>query len=323
MIKINSIALIAGFVLDSVIGDPQGWVHPVRFIGKMISYLENKLREKCRTSNDEKIAGAVLWITVVVTSFVIPQLILFIAAKISFKAAVVIECIMCYYILAAKSLKDESMKVYTSLKSRNLQEARMNLSYIVGRDVENLTESSVVRAAVETVAENTSDGVIAPMFYIMLGGAPLGFMYKAVNTLDSMVGYKNEKYVNIGKFSAIADDVANYIPSRFAAYFMIAASWILRMNGKNAYKIYKRDRYNHKSPNSAHTESVCAGALDIMLGGNSCYGGKLISKPTMGDNIKEVDIQDIVGANKLMYTTSILFLLTGVSIAFVVKSLGV
>ena len=319
MVKINIKALIVGFVLDSIVGDPQGWFHPVRLIGKMISYLENRLREKCRTSSDEKKAGAVLWIMVVFTSFAFPYVILFIAAKINSKAAFVMECIMCYYILAAKSLKDESMKVYKSLKDGNLQEARKNLSYIVGRDVERLNEKAVARAAVETVAENTSDGVIAPMLYIMLGGAPLGFMYKAVNTLDSMVGYKNEKYINFGRFSAIADDAANYIPARLAAYFMIAASWILKMNHKNAYKIYKRDRYNHKSPNSAHTESVCAGALNIMLGGDSYYGGKLVSKPTMGDSTKEIDIQDIVRANKLMYTTSILFLLTGALTAFVLR----
>lgn len=317
MVKINIKALIVGFVLDSIVGDPQGWIHPVRLMGKMISFVENKLRKKCSTSSDEKRAGAILWITVVFTSFAVPYAILFIAAKINSTAAFVINCIMCYYILAAKSLKDESMKVYTSLKNGNLQEARKNLSYIVGRDVERLNEKSVAKAAVETVAENTSDGVIAPMFYIMLGGAPMGLMYKAVNTLDSMVGYKNEKYINIGRFSAIADDVANYIPSRLASYFMIAASWILKMNYKNAYKIYKRDRYNHQSPNSAHTESVCAGALNIMLGGNSYYGGRLISKPTMGDSIKEVESLDIVKANKLMYATSILFLLTGTMIALV------
>lgn len=319
MVKINIKALIVGFVLDSIVGDPHGWFHPVRLMGRMISYVENRLRKKCRTSSDETKAGAVLWITVVFTSFAVPYVILFIAAKINVKSAVVIECIMCYYILAAKSLKDESMKVYTSLKNGNLQEARKNLSYIVGRDVEGLNERYVAKAAVETVAENTSDGVIAPMLYVMLGGAPLGFMYKAVNTLDSMVGYKNEKYINMGRFSAIADDIANYIPSRLAAYFMIAASWALKMNYKNAFKIYKRDRYNHKSPNSAHTESVCAGALNIMLGGDSYYGGKLVSKPTMGDSTKEIDIQDIVRANKLMYATSILFLLTGTLIAFVLR----
>lgn len=319
MVKIKIKVLIIGYVLDLIIGDPQGWFHPIRLIGNMISFVENKLRKKCRTSSDEKKAGAILWLTVVFTSFIVPYAILFIAAKISMSLAFLIESIMCYYILAAKSLKDESMKVYTSLKNNNLQEARKNLSYIVGRDVDNLNESSVAKAAVETVAENTSDGVIAPMLYIMIGGAPLGFLYKAVNTLDSMVGYKNEKYINMGRFSAIADDVANYIPARLSAYVMIAAALVLNMNYKNAYKIYKRDRYNHKSPNSAHTESVCAGALDIMLGGDNYYGGNLVSKPTIGDNTREVEAEDIKRANKLMYATSLLCLIAGTLIMLILQ----
>lgn len=311
MVKIKIKALIIGYVLDSIVGDPQGCFHPIRLIGNMISFVENKLREKCSSGSDERKAGAILWVTVVLTSFMVPYVILFISAKINRGLAFILEGIMCYYILAAKSLKDESMKVYTSLKNNNLQEARKNLSYIVGRDVENLNENSVAKAAVETVAENTSDGVIAPMLYIMLGGAPLGFMYKAINTLDSMVGYKNEKYIDMGRFSAIADDVANYIPARLSAYAMIASAFILKMNYNNAYRIYKRDRYNHKSPNSAHTESVCAGALSIMLGGDNYYGGKLVSKPTIGDNIREVETEDIKRANKLMYATSLLCLLAG------------
>lgn len=319
MVKIKIKVLIIGYVLDLIIGDPQGWFHPIRLIGNMISFVENKLRKKCRTSSDEKKVGAILWLTVVFTSFIVPYAILFIAAKISMSLAFLIESIMCYYILAAKSLKDESMKVYTSLKNNNLQEARKNLSYIVGRDVDNLNESSVAKAAVETVAENTSDGVIAPMLYIMIGGAPLGFLYKAVNTLDSMVGYKNEKYINMGRFSAIADDVANYIPARLSAYVMIAAALVLNMNYKNAYKIYKRDRYNHKSPNSAHTESVCAGALDIMLGGDNYYGGNLVSKPTIGDNTREVEAEDIKRANKLMYATSLLCLIAGTLIMLILQ----
>lgn len=319
MVKIKIKTIIAGYVLDSIIGDPQGWFHPVRLIGNMISNVEGRLRKKCRTSSDERKAGAVLWFTVVLTSFIVPYAILFAVAKINSIAFFIIESVMCYYILAAKSLKDESMKVYTSLKNNNLQEARRNLSFIVGRDVENLNESSVAKAAVETVAENTSDGVIAPMLYIMLGGAPLGFMYKAVNTLDSMVGYKNERYINIGRFSALADDVANYIPARLSAYVMIAAAFILKLNYKNAYKIYKRDRFNHKSPNSAHTESVCAGALGVMLGGDNYYGGKLVSKPTIGDNTREVEIEDIKKSNELMYATSALFMIAGILIMLILR----
>ena len=298
-------------MLDLIIGDPQGYFHPIKLIGNLISFIENKLRKNCTNASQERASGAVLWFLVVLTSFIVPFVIIYTALKINYVLALIIESIMCYYILATKSLKDESMKVYTSLKNNNLQEARKNLSYIVGRDVEKLNESSVAKAAVETVAENTADGVIAPMLFIMLGGAPLGFMYKAINTLDSMVGYKSEKYINMGKFSAIADDVANYVPSRLSAFIMIAASFILNMNYKNAYKIFKRDRYNHKSPNSAQTESVCAGALNIMLGGDNYYGGVLVSKPTIGDNIREVESEDIVRANKLMYTTSLLCLIIG------------
>lgn len=306
-------------MLDLLIGDPQGCFHPIRLIGNLISFVENKVRKNCINESHERIAGAILWLVVVFTSFIIPFVILYIANKINFILALIIDSIMCYYILATRSLKDESMKVYKSLKNNNLQEARENLSYIVGRDVNKLNESLVAKAAVETVAENTSDGVIAPMLFIMLGGAPLGFMYKAVNTLDSMVGYKNEKYINMGRFSAIADDVANYVPSRLSAFIMMVASFILKMDYKNSYKIYKRDRYNHKSPNSAQTESVCAGALNIMLGGDSYYGGVLVSKPTIGDNIRKVEAEDIKRSNELMYVTSLLCLIIGVLIMLILS----
>lgn len=306
------ISLIIGYTLDLIIGDPQGFFHPIRLIGNLISYVEGRLRLKCKDEKDERKAGAILWLIIVFSSFIVPHIIIYIAATINGILAVIIEAIMCYYILATKSLKDESMKVYTSLKNSNLHEARVNLSYIVGRDVKGLNESSIAKAAVETVAENTSDGVIAPMLFILLGGAPLGFMYKAINTLDSMVGYKNDRYINMGRFSAIADDVVNYVPARLSAYIMIAAAFILKLDYKSAYEIYNRDKYNHKSPNSAHTESVCAGALNIMLGGDNYYGGVLVSKPTIGDNKRDVEAEDIVRANKLMYTTSLIFLIIGI-----------
>lgn len=313
------ISLIAGYVLDLIIGDPQGFPHPIRLIGKLIEQVEKKLRTKCNNDSDERKAGTVLWFTVVGTSFIVPLLILFLASKINVTVSIILESIMCYYILATRSLRDESMKVYTSLKNNNIVEARRFLSFIVGRDTEKLNEISVAKAAVETVAENTSDGVIAPMIFILIGGAPLGFMYKAINTLDSMVGYKNERYINMGRFSAIADDVANFIPSRISAYLMIAAALITKMDYKNAFKIYKRDRLNHKSPNSAQTESVCAGALNIMLGGNNYYGGILVSKPTIGDDKRTVETEDIKRANKLMYATSLLCLTIGVILKLILQ----
>ncbi|WP_313340898.1 adenosylcobinamide-phosphate synthase CbiB [Sedimentibacter sp.] len=306
------LTLVIGYLLDLIFGDPHGSPHPIRLIGKIIYGVERYLRDKCKNSDNERKAGVILWLTVAIISFLIPFIILFFVYKFSYILGIIVESVMIYFILAAKSLKVESMKVYIQLKNNNIIEARRYLSYIVGRDTGNLDTSSISRAAVETVAENTSDGVIAPMLFIILGGAPLGFLYKAINTLDSMVGYKNEKYINMGRFSAIADDVANYIPSRISAYLMILASMILKMDYKSAYKIYKRDRYNHNSPNSAQTEAVCAGSLNIMLGGDNFYGGVLVHKPTIGDNIREVEIEDIKRANNLMYVTSILCLILGI-----------
>nr|WP_312577934.1 adenosylcobinamide-phosphate synthase CbiB [Sedimentibacter sp.] len=312
------ISLITGYILDLIIGDPHGFFHPIKLIGNMISSVEKKLRTRCKNKDEERRAGAVLWITVVGVSFVVPYLLLVLASSINLILAIILESIMCYYILATKSLRDESMKVYKALKENNIVEARKYLSYIVGRDTENLNESSVAKGAVETVAENTSDGVIAPIIFILIGGAPLGFMYKAINTLDSMVGYKNEKYIDFGRFSAIADDVFNYIPARISAYLMIIASMLSGMDYKNAYKIYKRDRYNHLSPNSAQTESVCAGALNISLGGGNYYGGVLVSKPTIGDDNRPIEAEDIKRANKLMYATSFICLILGVAIVSII-----
>ncbi len=308
------ISLLAGYILDLIIGDPHNFPHPVRMIGKLIEAVENKFRKIIRNEQGERRYGAALWFIVVGVSLIIPFLILFLLSKINMTLSIIAESIMCYYILAARSLRDESMKVYHALRNNNISEAKKYLSYIVGRDVENLNTSSIAKAAVETIAENTSDGVIAPMVFIIIGGAPLGFMYKAINTLDSMVGYKNEKYLNFGRFSALADDAANYIPSRLSAVLMIAAAYILKMDYKNAYKIFKRDRYNHKSPNSAQTESVCAGALNLMLGGNNYYKGILVQKPTIGDDMREVETEDIKRANRLMYTTSLLCLTIGIII---------
>lgn len=308
------IPLIIGYILDLAVGDPQGFPHPIRLIGNIIIKIENYLRKRCKNAADERKSGAILWVIVVGLSFIVPFIILYFVYGINKYLGIILESIMCYYILATRSLRDESMKVYTSLKNNDIIEARKFLSYIVGRDTENLNEASIAKASVETIAENTADGVIAPMIFIIIGGATLGFLYKGINTLDSMVGYKSEKYINIGRFSAIADDVANFIPSRISAYLMIAASFILGMDYKSAYKIFKRDRFNHKSPNSAQTESVCAGALNIMLGGDNFYKGILVRKPTIGNDIREVEIEDVKRANKLMYATSIICLIIGVAI---------
>lgn len=314
------IPLILGYALDLLVGDPQGFPHPIRLIGRLIENVERALRKKCKSAQDERRAGVVLWFVVVLTSYVVPLVILLLASKINFLLAGAIETVMCAFILATKSLKDESMIVHKYLEQNDISTARKYLSYIVGRDVENLNSNQIAKAAVETVAENTSDGVIAPMIFMLIGGAPLGFLYKGINTLDSMVGYKNDKYINMGRFSALADDAANFLPARIAAYLMIAASYILKMDYESAYRIYKRDRYNHKSPNSAHTESVCAGALNIMLGGPNYYGGILVTKPTIGDDKRPVVNDDIKKSNKLMYATSLLCLIIGITLKFIIMS---
>ncbi|MBS5124448.1 MAG: cobalamin biosynthesis protein CobD [Clostridium sp.] len=302
---ISLVALVMGYILDLIFGDPYWMPHPVRFIGNLISILEKVIRRFMpKTKRGEYIGGIILTVMVVSISMVIPLVIILMAKSINTYLALTVETFMCYQILATKSLKVESMKVYDELEKNDLPSARKAVSMIVGRDTKDLTFSGVAKAAVETVAENTSDGIIAPMIFIAIGGAPMGFFYKAINTMDSMVGYKNEKYMNFGRFAAKLDDVVNYLPARISAYQMILSSFFLRYDYKNAFKIYKRDRYNHASPNSAQTESVCAGALDIQLAGNAYYFGKLYEKPTIGDNIREINYDDIKKANRLLYCTS-------------------
>lgn len=304
---ISLVALVMGYILDLIFGDPYWMPHPVRFIGNLISILEKVIRRFMpKTKRGEYIGGIILTVMVVSISMVIPLVIILMAKSINTYLALTVETFMCYQILATKSLKVESMKVYDELEKNDLPSARKAVSMIVGRDTKDLTFSGVAKAAVETVAENTSDGIIAPMIFIAIGGAPMGFFYKAINTMDSMVGYKNEKYMNFGRFAAKLDDVVNYLPARISAYQMILSSFFLRYDYKNAFKIYKRDRYNHASPNSAQTESVCAGALDVQLAGNAYYFGKLYEKPTIGDNIREINYDDIKKANRLLYCTSII-----------------
>ena len=302
---ISLVALVMGYILDLIFGDPYWMPHPVRFIGNLISILEKVIRRFMpKTKRGEYIGGIILTVMVVSISMVIPLVIILMAKSINTYLALTVETFMCYQILATKSLKVESMKVYDELAKNDLPSARKAVSMIVGRDTKDLTFSGVAKAAVETVAENTSDGIIAPMIFIAIGGAPMGFFYKAINTLDSRVGYKNERYINFGRFAAKLDDVVNYLPARISAYQMILSSFFLRYDYKNAFKIYKRDRYNHASPNSAQTESVCAGALDIQLAGNAYYFGKLYEKPTIGDDIREINYDDIKKANRLLYCTS-------------------
>ncbi|PWJ72571.1 adenosylcobinamide-phosphate synthase CbiB [Murimonas intestini] len=302
-------ALVLGFLLDLLIGDPHFIYHPVRLVGNLITVTEKGLRRFFpKTKGGETAAGVFLAVIVISVTTAVPALLLYLAGRISPEVRFVLETIMCYQLLATKSLKDESMKVYDKLKAGDLPEARKAVAMIVGRDTESLDEAGVTKAAVETVAENTSDGIIAPMLFMAVGGAAFGYFYKAINTMDSMVGYKNEKYLYFGRFAARLDDVVNYIPARLAACFMTAAAAFVSLDTKEAWRIYRRDRRNHASPNSAQTEAVMAGALNVQLAGDAWYFGKLHKKKTIGDDTRPVEYEDIRRADRLLYATAILSL---------------
>lgn len=316
--RMTILACIIGFLLDCIFGDPAWMYHPIRVIGNLISVLEKGLRkllcsripasEQEKKNRREVLAGGILWILTVSLSFLVPAVLLFAAGKVHPAVRFLLETFWCYQIFAARCLVGESKKVYQKLKEDDLPGARRAVSMIVGRDTENLTAEGVTKAAVETVAENTSDGVTAPLLFLLIGGAPLGFLYKAVNTMDSMLGYKNEKYLYFGKIPAKMDDVFNYIPARLTAWFMVAAAFLAGMDGENAWKIYLRDKRKHASPNSAQSEAVCAGALDVQLAGDAVYFGKVYKKDYIGDAIRKIEPEDILRAGKLMYMTTILMM---------------
>ena len=303
------IKLILAFVLDALLGDPVWLYHPIRVIGKWISLTEKILRQSFPANLwGERMAGVFLTILVVLPSFGLPSGIIFMAGKFHPWLAYVLEVFWMYQILAMKCLKVEALKVYDALTHQDIALARQRLSWLVGRDTVNLSEEEIVKATVETVAENTTDGVIAPMLFMAIGGAPLGFAYKAVNTLDSMVGYRNDKYRYFGTASARTDDVANFIPARLGGVLMVIAAFLCRYDASGAWRCFVRDRNKHLSPNSAQTESACAGALEIQLGGTHDYFGKPVEKPTLGDEKRQAGPEDIRRANRLMVVTSILCL---------------
>ena len=303
-------AILVGFIMDLIIGDPHWMYHPVRLIGKLITFLEDMLRKTFpKTKDGERKSGFVLVVLVCGISVFTVWGLMKLAYYLNFWCGFLLEVIMCYQLFAVRSLKDESMKVYKELEKQDLEASRKAVSMIVGRDTENLTIEGVTKATVETIAENTSDGTLAPMFYMFIGGPVLGWFYKAVNTMDSMVGYKNEKYLNFGRYAAKFDDVMNFIPARLCGWLMILASMFLKMDWKNAKKIFVRDRFNHASPNSAQTEAVMAGALRIQLAGDAWYFGKCYEKPIIGDALRPVEIEDIPRANRLLYATAIVSLI--------------
>ena len=315
----SGLAVLGGFVLDAVFGDPAWLPHPVVLMGKCISKLEKTLRARFpKTQQGELLAGAVLAFCLPVGTFLLTSAVCLLAAKISPWLGLAVQMFWCGQALAAKGLVQESRNVYNKLVKPDLPAARKAVSRIVGRDTENLTAEGVTKAAVETVAENASDGVIAPLLYMLLGGAPLALTYKAINTMDSMVGSKNETYLYFGRAAAKLDDVANYIPSRLAALLWAAAAALTGNDAKGAWRIWRRDRRNHASPNSAQTESACAGALGVQLAGPAYYFGEYYPKPTIGDALRPIEPQDILRADRMMYAASILALVLGLVIRGVV-----
>ena len=308
--KWSLFALLIGACLDLLLGDPHGIPHPVVLIGKLISGLERALRRLFpKTESGEKFAGGVLWLLVVCISAAVPMLLLYLCQRVTPWLRLAVESVMCWQVLAARSLRDESMRVYDSLETGDLAQSRYAVSMIVGRDTAELDDAAVTRAAVETVAENTSDGVVAPMLFLAIGGAPLGFFYKAVNTMDSMLGYVEPPYKNIGLIPAKADDVLNYLPARISALLMLAAGWLSGLDVRNGWRIFVRDRYRHASPNSAQTESVCAGLLGLRLAGDAYYHGVLHKKEYIGDALREIEHRDIPRTCRLMFVTAGLALL--------------
>ena len=290
------------YVLDLIFGDPQNVVHPVQVIGKIISAGEKVLLRK----KYKFLAGAVLNIFTVSITYTSMYLI-----SKSVKISVFfmsIEIYLMYTIFSINSLAREGNRVYRILKEGDIEKARKDLSYLVSRDTETMDEKMIIRSTMETISENTVDGIVAPMFYMFLGGMPLAMAYKAINTLDSMVGYKNEKYMDFGKFSAKVDDAVNFIPARITGILIVLASMILGYDYKNSLKIFLRDRKNHSSPNSAHSEASVAGALGVQFGGKVSYFGKEIDKPTIGDKTKEFELEDIRKNIRIMYVTSFLSL---------------
>ena len=302
-------ALLLGFCIDLLLGDPRWLYHPVQAIGWLIVKLEPPLRRAFPDSDRGQVrAGVALVILVVGITGLVSGGVLWGLHRLHPMAGFAGEVILCWLILAAKSLRTESMKVVRALENGTLDDGRRAVSMIVGRDTEHLSEEEVLKAAVETVAENASDGILAPLLFAAVLGPVGGLCYKAVNTMDSMVGYKNDRYLYFGRAAAKLDDVLNFLPARISGFLMAAAA-CLGFDGKNAFRIFFRDRKNHASPNSAHTEAACAGALGLQLGGTHDYFGKPVVKPTIGDELRPVTRGDVAAANRLALTTALLALL--------------
>ena len=300
--EMNIAAMLVGFVLDLIIGDPEGWTHPVIWIGKWISFMEKRLRKR---GGNLRRSALVLTASTVLIAMAATAAVLGILALVHKAALFAGMCVVSWWCLSAKCLVVEAKGVYRAL-GVSVEKGRTQVARIVGRDTTELSEEEIVCATVETVAENTTDGVISPMLYLAIGGPVLAMGFKAASTLDSMVGYLDEKYRDIGWSSAKFDDVLNYIPARICGWLMCIGAFFVKLDGKNAIRIMKRDHANHLSPNCAWSESAAAGAMHIQLGGTHTYFGKVVEKPTIGDDDRPVEKRDILRANRLLYVSSAL-----------------
>jgi adenosylcobinamide-phosphate synthase len=315
-------SILIGFLLDCIFGDPRRLPHPICLIGNFINLMEKVLRRAFPKSEKGELAGgAVIAAAVPAAAFGVSFMILRLCEAVNPVLKFAVETFFCYQIFAAKSLKDESMRVYRYVEAGDIENSRKYLSWIVGRDTKELSFEKIDKAVVETVAENTSDGVVAPLIFMAAGGAPLAFLYKGVNTLDSMVGYKNDRYLYFGRASAKLDDLLNFIPARLTGFAMCAGAFFTGLDWRTAFRIYRRDRKNHSSPNSAHPESACAGALNIQLGGDAYYFGKLYRKKTIGDDIRPVNSGDIKLAIRLMYAASVICLVLALTVRILIFTL--
>ena len=309
-----TLAILCGFMLDLLLGDPiiHHFPHPVVVMGRFITRLEDRLRRLfSATPEGELAAGRVLAAGLPLGTLAVTGLVCWGGAALHPALGFFFQTLWCWQALAVKDLASESRNVYDVLEAGDLPTARKAVGRIVGRDTQELTHEGIIKATVETVAENFSDGALAPLFYMLLGGAPLAMMYKAVNTMDSMVGYKNDRYLYFGRAAAKLDDAANFLPSRLAALLWIAASGLTGQDMAGAFRIWRRDRRNHASPNSAQCESACAGALGVELAGPAYYFGQFYEKPTIGDPLRPIEAEDILRTNRTMYAASFLALGAG------------
>jgi adenosylcobinamide-phosphate synthase len=316
---INPIGLICAYLLDFILGDPEWSLHPIRIIGNTVEYLENIFRKIKKNILGEKVAGILLCALVVISTYVITWSIIYLSYTLNVYFGISVTTLLAYATLSTRSLGRAAEKVRNCLKEGDDESAKKVLSLIVGRDTMKLDRSEIIRATIETVAENTSDGIIAPFFYLILGGTPLGMAYKAVNTLDSMVGYKNERYLAFGWASAKLDDIANYLPARITGILLIVAAVFLRKDWKSAYLTVRKDAKKHMSPNSGYPESAVAGALRVQLGGTNYYGGIPVRTARLGNNGGELSEDNIGEVVSMMYLTSLLMILLCVFVVGVMQ----